>query len=566
VIDNFFFCSPSACGRVGGRYNRICTLDTVICATMPARRLLVSWIGHSDLIAMANELSEEKRSRVLESLSAHPNPNLAKGPVRTLLEVEFFDEIHLLSNYQPFLAGWFVEWLGARARVHQVEIATPTDYASIFRAVDPILASIVRRPGWHDSTLCIHLSPGSPAMIAIWVLLGKSRYPATFYQTHDGRAWKTEIPFDLAFDFVPELLHSPDLSLQHLAARSPQEIAGFNHIVGNSKAIRLAVGRAQKAAIRDVPVLILGETGTGKELFARAIHAASHRSSGPFVAINCAAIPQELLESELFGHKKGAFTGATADHVGAFEQANGGTLFMDEIGECAPAMQSKLLRVLQPPPGTGPCHRVFRRTGETADRNSDVRVIAATNQDLLQAVENHRFREDLYYRLAVITLKLPPLRERKSDLPLLVEAFLKQINADFRRQEPGYKDKSISAAANAFVRRYAWPGNVRQLHNVLVQAAVMSAGDTIEPTDLEAALGVAVEAWQIDPLDHPLGDGFDLEKHLQDIQRHYLRRAMDEAGGVKTRAAQLLGIANYQTLDAQLKRLGVKWKPKNSRG
>ena len=254
-------------------------------------------------------------------------------------------------------------------------------------------------------------------MTAIWVLLGKSRYPATFYQTHDGRAWKTEIPFDLAFDFVPELLHSPDLSLQHLAARSPQEIAGFNQIIGNSKAIRLAVGRAQKAAIRDVPVLILGETGTGKELFARAIHDASHRQGGPFLAINCAAIPQELLESELFGHKKGAFTGASADHAGAFEQADGGTIFLDEIGECAPGMQSKLLRVLQPPPGTGPCHRVFRRVGETRDRTSDVRVIAATNRDLLQEVEAHRFREDLYYRLAVITLKIPAVARTEVRYP-----------------------------------------------------------------------------------------------------------------------------------------------------
>jgi transcriptional regulator with PAS, ATPase and Fis domain len=395
-------------------------------------------------------------------------------------------------------------------------------------------------------------------MTAIWVLLGKSRYPATFYQTHDGRAWKTEVPFDLVCDFVPELLHSPDLSLQHLAARSPQEIAGFNQIIGNSKAIRLAVGRAHKAAIRDVPVLILGETGTGKELFARAIHDASHRQSGPFLAINCAAIPQELLESELFGHKRGAFTGASADHAGAFEQADGGTLFLDEIGECALGMQSKLLRVLQPPPSTGPCHRVFRRIGETRDRTSDVRVIAATNRDLLQEIGAHRFREDLYYRLAVITLKIPPLRERKSDIPLLIDGFLRQINRDFAVQEPGYKDKSFSSSANGFVRRYAWPGNVRQLYNALVQTAAMSAGDCIQQADLEAALGVSAHS-QTDPSDQPLGDGFSLEKHLQDIQRQYLRRALEETGGVKTRAAELLGIANYQTLDAQLKRLGVKW-------
>lgn len=526
---------------------------------MGAARRLVCWIGHADLLAMANELPAADKSRVLAALNVRENPNAKTGPIRTLLEKETFEEIHFLSNYLPALGKQFVGWLGKPAHLHQVDIASPTDYASIFQVVDATMSSILRQSDGRTTELCIHLSPGSPAMIAIWVLLGKSRYPATFFQTHDGRAWKTEIPFDLVFDFVPELLHSPDLGFQHLAARSPQEISGFSRIVGNSKAIRLAVGRAQKAAIRDVPLLILGETGTGKELFARAIHDASRRKCGPFLAINCAAIPHELLESELFGHKKGAFTGAAADHIGAFEQSNGGTIFLDEIAECAPNMQSKLLRVLQPPPGSGPCHRVFRRVGETQDRTSDVRVIAATNRDLLREVETLRFREDLYYRLAVITLRLPPLRERKSDIPLLVNAFLGQINDEFRLQEPGYQDKSISAAANGFVRRFVWPGNIRQLYNALVQAAAMSAGDCIHQTDLEAALGISALP-QIDPLDQPLGGGFNMEKHLQDIQRHYLRRAMEEASGVKTKAAELLSIANYQTLDAQLKRLGVKWK------
>lgn len=188
-----------------------------------------------------------------------------------------------------------------------------------------------------------------------------------------------------------------------------------------------------------------------------------------------------------------------------------------------------------------------------------VEIVAPTDYvSIFQVADAHRFREDLYYRLAVITLNVPPLRERKSDLPLLIEAFLIQINRDFAVQEPGYRNKSISAAANAFVRRYAWPGNVRQLFNALVQAAAMSAGDCIQQADLEAALGVSARP-QNDPLDRPLGDGFSLEDHLKNIQRQYLRRAMEESGGVKTRAAELLGIPNYQTLDAQLKRLDVKW-------
>jgi DNA-binding NtrC family response regulator len=521
---------------------------------------MVSWIGHADLSAMATELPPARREKLERALEKRPIAGVKQGPIRTLVEQEPFDGIHLLCNYAPFLGKWYAEWLPGKVRVHQVEIANPTDYPSIFRAADSVLREVTGAARPATGELCIHLSPGTPAMTAIWVLLGKSRYPATFYQTHDGRAWQTDIPFDLAVDFVAELLHSPDLSLQHLAARSPQEIAGFSHIIGNSKAIRLAVGRAQKAAIRDVPVLILGETGTGKELFARAIHEASHRRTGPFVPINCAAIPRDLLESELFGHKRGAFTGATDDRAGAFEHADGGTLFLDEIGECDPGMQSKLLRVLQPCEDRGPCHRVFRRVGETQDRACDVRLITATNRDLLAAVEAHRFREDLYYRLAVISLHLPPLRERKTDIPLLATALLDRINADFGRQEPGFKDKSVSDATMAFVRRYPWPGNVRQLYNALVQAAVMTEGDVIQPADLRAAVPDMARGPSLDPLDHPLGDGFNLDEHLQAIQRHYLKRAMEEAGGVKTQAARLLGLANYQTLDAQLKRLKVKWK------
>jgi len=244
-------------------------------------------------------------------------------------------------------------------------------------------------------------------MAAIWVLLGKSRYPATFYQTYQGKSWQTEVPFDLVVDFVPEVLREPDRHLQHLASLSPQEIEGFEHIVGDSKAIRIVAGRARRAAMRDVPVLILGESGTGKELFARAIHAATHRREKPFIALNCAAIPRELLESELFGHKKGAFTGATADRLGALEAADGGTLFLDEVGECDLAIQAKLLRVLEPPLGQGPCYRVFRRLGENKERYSDVRIIAASNQDLQKAINDQVFREDLYYRLAVIIIKIP---------------------------------------------------------------------------------------------------------------------------------------------------------------
>ena len=185
-------------------------------------------------------------------------------------------------------------------------------------------------------------------MAAVWLLLGKTRYPAKFLETFAGKSWVTEVPFDLTIDVLPDLLRDPDSHLQHLAAEGPQDVAGFENIAGESRVIRDAVGRAKRAALRGVSILLLGESGTGKEMFAHAVHKVSPRRDRPFVPINCAALSQTLLESELFGHVKGAFTGADRDRPGAFELANGGTLFLDEVGECDLETQAKLLRVLQP--------------------------------------------------------------------------------------------------------------------------------------------------------------------------------------------------------------------------
>jgi DNA-binding NtrC family response regulator len=528
-----------------------------------AKRILVSWIGHNDLLGMAMDLPATQQKRVLDLIKRELSTNTQSGPIRTLVDSVEFAEIHLLSNLDPWVNQAYAKWLAQNTRIHAVQIDNPTDYPSIFSAADGVLSEVAGGKRMGEAELCIHLSPGTPAMTAIWVLLGKSRYPAKFYQSYAGRAWETEVPFDLVVDYVPELLRAPDSSLQHLAARTPQEIEGFEAIIGQSQAIRLAVGRAQKAAIRDVPVLILGETGTGKEMFARAIHAASHRKNGPFIAINCAAMPKDLLESELFGHAKGAFTGAEKPRTGAFEVADGGTLFLDEVGECGPEMQAKLLRALQPPLGKGPCYRVFQRLGESNERFSDVRIVAATNRDLLREVRANHFREDLYYRLAVISLKLPALRDRRTDVALLAESLLAQINAEFARTEPGYLPKSISKSAMAYVKRHSWRGNVRQLHNALVQAAVMSDSDVLKPGDLAAAAAEQEEAEPQDVLNVAIGDGFSLEKHLEQIQRHFLIRGMEETSGVLTKAARLLGINHYQTLDAQLDRLGIdkqRWK------
>jgi transcriptional regulator with GAF, ATPase, and Fis domain len=220
-------------------------------------------------------------------------------------------------------------------------------------------------------------------------------------------------------------------------------------------------------------------------------------------------------------------------------------------------MQAKLLRVLQPP-DNHPCHRVFYRVGDSRPRTSDVHILAATNRDLLGGVTQHQFREDLYYRLAVITIKLPPLRDRREDVALIAGRLLDRINRDFARQEPGFRSRRLSASALEFVKKHPWPGNVRQLCNTLTQAAVMTDEEVIDRRDVADAIAEVPGKSAVDPCEASLGEGFSLEKHLEEIQRHFLRRAMEEAGGVKRLAAALLGYRNYQTLAAQLERLGIR--------
>ncbi len=531
---------------------------------MNKRRVLVAWIGHSDLKAMAASWKNSAGAEILAELGGAQPTAREIGPIKALIDAEPFDEIRLLSNFRPAWNKSYRDWLGKKATIVRVELEKPTDYPAIFRSADAELARLARETADNPVELCIHLSPGTPAMAAVWLLLGKTRYPATFYETHQGRCWKTEIPFDLTIDVLPELLRGADSKFAHLAAHAPSQVEGFDDIVGESQAIRMAVGRAGRAALHGVSVLLLGESGTGKEMFAQAIHKASPRRTGPFLAVNCAALSTELLESELFGHCKGAFSGADRDHQGAFEQAHGGTLFLDEVGECEPALQAKLLRVLQPPGAGGLCQRVFRRVGDEKERTSDVRMIAATNRDLLADVRDRQFREDLYYRLAAITINLPPLRDRRSDVLRIAERLLAQVNERFTADAPGYRHKKLSDAAIRFVKRHAWPGNVRQLYNVLLQAAVMADGELLDEADLAAALGEMPGGPLAEGrgLGHPLGDGFVLEEHLNEIQRHYLRRAMEEAGGNKSKATRLLGMDNYQTLAGQLRRLNVKgpWK------
>ena len=294
-----------------------------------------------------------------------------------------------------------------------------------------------------DSGLTFHLSPGTPAMAAVWIILAKTRFPADLIESSAKHGVRTvSVPFDISAEFIPNLLRGPDERLEKATAGLPPETPEFADIIYQSDAMARVITRARRVAPRSVPVLIQGESGTGKELLARAIHGASLRQDKPFMAVNCGAIPAELAESELFGHEKGAFTGADGARVGYFEAANNGTLFLDEVGELSPSSQVKFLRILQ--------DGKVLPVGATDHREVDVRIIAATNRSLAREVAAGRFREDLFYRLAVADLKLPALRDRTGDLNLLVDRLLQQVNeenadpAGFRTQETLSRRKKYS--------------------------------------------------------------------------------------------------------------------------
>jgi len=305
--------------------------------------------------------------------------------------------------------------------------------------------------------------------------------------------------------------------------RAVREDFSFHHILGKSKPMREVFDLIRRVADSQTNVLITGESGTGKELAAKAIHFNSDRRGGPFVPVNCAAIPENLLESELFGHMKGSFTDAKGDKRGLFEEAHGGTLFLDEISELPVMLQAKLLRAIQEKEG--------RRVGSNRAVAVDVRIIAATNLSLTEEVKAKRFREDLYYRLNVIEIRMPPLRERREDIPLLVDAFLKKCAEASRKAVKG-----IGESALALLMDYPWPGNVRELENVIERAVTLTRGEKVVSEDLPPAIhGSRGDRKVID-------EAADRTLPLDEVEKEYILRILDKTGGNKYQAAQILGI------------------------
>ena len=323
---------------------------------------------------------------------------------------------------------------------------------------------------------------------------------------------------------------------------------GAPQIVGDDPTLKRVSTMLHRAAATDASVLLEGESGTGKELFARALHAMSPRSDGPFVAINCAAIPENLLETELFGHEKGAFTGAAARKLGKFELAHRGTLFLDEIGDLPLSLQPKILRALE--------EKKFDRIGGTGPVQVDVRVVAATNRNLKAAVAARQYREDLYFRLSVFPIVIPPLRERPKDIPTLARHFLERFSRDVNK-----KPMVLSPSAEDALLAYAWPGNVRELQNCIERAVILTEGDTILARHLNLSFAApltgedaAQDPWQAIDLSGSLADV--MQRVGDEVERRKIVQALQEAGGDRGRAAELLRVS-YKTMVAKLREHGL---------
>lgn len=502
------------------------------------RKFLFAWVGRTDLKASSGELGD------------------GLGPIGQAVKSRAFTHIVLLSNYDKEDEKKFIEWLkmktSAEILKYHFHLTSPTDFREIYEAAVFSINEIKRKLGQNNLQATYHLSPGTPAMAAIWILLSKTSHPAEIIESSPEQGVKiVSLPFDISADYVPDILKPADDDLLKLTQGLPPESPEFGSIIHRSKEMKRVIAQARRLAVHDVPVVIQGESGTGKELFARAIHASSSRKDKPFVAVNCGSIPRELVESEFFGHKKGAFTGAFSDREGYFSLADGGTLFLDEISELPLPAQVKLLRAIQ--------EGVIMRVGASKPQSINVRIIAATNRNLIEEVASRRFREDLFHRIAVGVLSLHPLRERHGDLNPIVDHILESINKKFEGK-PGWRHKKLSASARNLMHQHPWPGNVRELYNTLSRTAIWTPNETIEAENVREAL-FPISKLQKDEeeiLNRNLGNGFSLPGLLSEVAHRYLKRALDEARGNKTMMAKLVGLSNYQTLTNWLKKYGLE--------
>jgi DNA-binding NtrC family response regulator len=441
-----------------------------------------------------------------------------------------------------------LERIVARAG-HQVSTAHDASEALQLAAAQPfdLVLCDVKMPGLSGLELVRQLREIDPDLPCI-VITGYASPESSVDALRAGAFWYLEKPFDQShLDVVRRLVEQ---AIEHGRLKAENRLLQsqlrsrykFENVIGTSGALQRVLTTVEKVADSDSTVLVTGESGTGKELVARALHYNSRRADRLLVTVNCGAIPEELLESELFGHVRGAFTNAIAHREGRFSLANGGTIFLDEIGDMSPSLQVKLLRVLQ--------DRTFEPVGSSKTVRVNVRVIAATNQDLEQAIREKRFREDLFYRLNVIPIEMPPLRERREDVPLLVHHFLDRVNHG--RPKPA----GMTDAALARLAAYDWPGNVRELENLIERLVILKGEGDVDVDDLPRALRSAASEPAF-PMPTVPPSGLPFNDVVRQLETEMIRQALEHTQWNKNRAAQLLGL-NRTTLLEKMKKLGLE--------
>lgn len=467
-----------------------------------------------------------------------------------------FDRIVIIAstweeNWSRY-ESWLQKRMGTMGRpwddiqIHKAHIVSPIDYETIAKEAHKWISKLSAE----SDSLYINLSSGTPAMAAMSIILGKAKSNTYFYQSSpNGTIQLDSIPFD----FKGELEASAARTIASKAAGVPDKHAAFENIVACSPAMKEQILKAQKLAPLELPVLVSGETGTGKEVISTAIHKASARANKNLVTVNCGALPENLIDSILFGHIKGAFTGAIKDQKGLFEQADGGTLFLDEVGELTLDAQVKLLRALQ--------QGEIKRVGDDKTITVDVRIIAATHRNLLEMVEDGTFREDLFYRLALGIIEMPALRQRSEDIEPLVLDLAQEINL-VAASYSDYQSKNISTKAIKFISEQPWLGNVRELWNTLNRAFLLSDNLEISEKDIENAMIKRNAAQKKDQVVLAHGQQVDIKQLTDKYQKDYIVAALKASGYVKKSAANMLGLGNHQNLTNWMDRLGMEMPKK----
>jgi len=455
------------------------------------------------------------------------------GPILSLLTVRKFEHIVLFDTPKTSKiteqTKQAIVKLYPRSEVHicDINLSDPTNYHDIFNGLRMHLQRIM--DDFPAARFYISVASGTPHMHACWILLTSSGViPARILNVRPPNFVTKDSPLVTEVDLSSA--DFPDVRFQDLPVAAEKTNADVNTlrtnlgIVGDHPAMQRAIEMASMLAPAQAPILIFGETGTGKEMFARFIHLFSGKPKDIFTVVNCAAMPENLVESLLFGHKKGAFTGALNDQTGKFDAANSGTLFLDELGELPKSAQAKLLRVLQ--------DGLVEPIGHARSHKVDVRVIAATNRDLRKMVKKGAFREDLYYRLNVGEITLPPLRDRRSDIPKLALSFLDRLNGSLR------SPKRLSTDAMVRLQSHNWPGNVRDLENAVERSVRLCRRDTLQADDL-LIIEPVTYADPLEALPDPY-EGFVLDEFLGSVRKQMILRALEAAGGNQSRAARLL--------------------------